>query len=119
MSKSFSFGREAERRAGIYFLDKGYTIRERNYRFQKAEVDLIVENKDFLVAVEVKARSSSYYGTPESFVHAKKIKLLIMAMDAYAQKYRLDLEIRFDIMSYTCQNGRWDHNHIENAFYPF
>lgn len=119
MSESFSFGREAERRAAIYFLDNGYTIRDRNYRYQKAEVDLIIQNKDFLVAVEVKARSSAYFGAPESFVNAKKIKLLIMAMDAYAQKYHLDLEIRFDIMSYTYHNGQWIHNHIENAFYSF
>lgn len=119
MSESFSFGREAESRAAIYFKNNGYIIRERNYRYQKAEVDLIAENEEFLVAVEVKARSSTYFGTPESFVNSKKIKLLVMAMDAYARQHHLDLEVRFDIMSYTCQNGQWSYQHIENAFYSF
>ena len=72
MSDSYAFGIEAEKRAGNYFLEKGFTILCQNYRYQKAEVDLIVQKNDLLVAVEVKARSSTYFGAPSSFVSRKK-----------------------------------------------
>ena len=42
MSISYNFGQEAEKRAADYFRSLGYQILERNYRYRKAEVDLIV-----------------------------------------------------------------------------
>ena len=42
-----------------------------------------------------------------------------MAIDAYIQKNDLDVEVRFDIISYLVENGKWTREHIENAFYPF
>jgi putative endonuclease len=42
-----------------------------------------------------------------------------MAIDAYIQKNDLDVEVRFDIISYLVENGKWNREHIENAFYPF
>ena len=58
MTKSHLLGAEAERRALRYFLAKNYRLLEKNYRFQKAEVDLILLKEDVLVVVEVKARST-------------------------------------------------------------
>ncbi|MGB2085735.1 MAG: YraN family protein [Flavobacteriaceae bacterium] len=119
MSKSFAFGKEAEARAEKYFLAQGYTILERNYYYGKAEVDLIVQKDALLVAVEVKARHSDYFGPPESFVSQKQINRLITAIDAYIQKRDLWVEVRFDILSFTLKNGQWQQKHIENAFYSF
>ncbi|MDC1081167.1 YraN family protein [Flavobacteriaceae bacterium] len=45
---------------------------EQNYRYRKAEIDIIAIQDDFIVVVEVKARSSSFFGSPESFVTKKK-----------------------------------------------
>ena len=42
-----------------------------------------------------------------------------MAIDAYIQKNDFDGEVRFDIISYLVENGKWIREHIENAFYPF
>ena len=42
-----------------------------------------------------------------------------MAIYAYIQKNDLDVEVRFDIISYLVENGKWIREHIENAFYPF
>ena len=72
MSASHYFGQEAEERAANFYHTLGYLIREKNYRYRKAEVDLIVQKEDLMVAVEVKARSSLYFGSPESFVSQKK-----------------------------------------------
>ncbi len=52
----------------IFLKKKGYEILARNYRFLKAEIDLIAHYQNTLVVVEVKARSSSFFGAPQSFV---------------------------------------------------
>ena len=56
---------------------------------------------------------------PESFVSRKKIDLLVMAMDAYAQQNNLNLEVRSDIITYLVENGTWTRDHVNDAFYPF
>lgn len=119
MSTPYDFGQEAERRAAVFYHAQGFQILEQNYRYRKAEVDLIVRKENLLVAVEVKARSSNYFGTPQSFVSQKKIRLLVMAIDAYIQQRNLTVEVRFDIMSYTLERGKWQQEHISNAFYSF
>ena len=50
---------------------------------------------------------------------AEKIQLLVMAIDVYIQKNDFDGEVRFDIISYLVENGKWIREYIENAFYPF
>ena len=52
----------------IFLKKKGYEILARNYRIIKAEIDLIAHYQNTLVVVEVKARSSSFFGAPQSFV---------------------------------------------------
>ena len=49
----------------------GYEILKQNYRYRKAEIDIIARKDNFIIVVEVKARSSSFYGAPESFVSGK------------------------------------------------
>ena len=119
MSDAYAFGQMAEKKAALYFKKKGFRVLAKNYRYRKAEIDLIVQKNDQLVAVEVKARSSKSFGAPCSFVSSKKINLMIMAMDAFVHLRKLDVDLRFDIMSYTLAGGKWHLEHLENAFYPF
>ena len=76
MSESYTFGQIAEQRAVTYLKKTGYEIVEQNYRYRKAEIDIIARKDNFIIVVEVKARSSSYYGAPESFVNRKKFSCL-------------------------------------------
>ncbi len=119
MSIPHAFGREAEKRAADYFKSNGFSILAKNFRYQKAEVDLIVQKEAQLVAVEVKARSSNFFGDPETFVSQQQIKRLVMAIDAFVLERNLDVEVRFDIMAFTVVNEQWQMNHIKDAFYPF
>ncbi len=57
-----------------YLIKQGYQILERNYRYQKGEVDILAKKDDALVAVEVKTRTGNYFGHPHEFVKQKKIK---------------------------------------------
>ena len=119
MSNSYNFGQEAEKCAADYYRNLGFQILQKNYRYRKAVVDLIVQKDNLLVVLEVKARSSTYFGDPQSFVSKKKIQLLVMATDAFIQQRDLAVEVRFDIISYTLERGEWKLEHLPNAFYPF
>ena len=114
-----TLGTAAEDFATHYLKRKGYRIRKRNYRYLKAEIDIIAELDNILAVVEVKARTTHIYGTPESFVSPKQIGLIVTASNHYIEQESLDMEVRFDVLAILRQNGKWEANHIENAFYPF
>ena len=96
---------------------KGYTILETNWRDYKVEVDIIATDKDELVIVEVKTRSTDYFGDPEDAVGPAKSRNLIRAAEAYIEQNDLDMDVRFDIVSIILKNGKAVIRHIEDAFY--
>ncbi|WP_300673429.1 YraN family protein [Soonwooa sp.] len=117
MSEHYDFGKRAEDAACAFLEAKNYQVLERNFRFQKAEVDIIAKQNNVLVIVEVKARSDNHFINPEEAVNKKKMKLLIMAADAYCQKLNEELEVRFDIISVLkSKEDTLEIQHIENAF---
>ena len=99
-------------------LEKSYSIVEKNWRYLKAEIDLIAQKDDVIVFVEVKTRSSANYGDPESFVSDKQQKMIINAAHQYIMKNDIESEARFDIISIVISNKKEDIKHIEGAFYP-
>ncbi|GFD78576.1 MULTISPECIES: YraN family protein [Tenacibaculum] len=119
MAQHNELGKKGEQLAIDYLVKNGYTIVEKNYYFQKAEVDIIAQKKDVLVVIEVKTRSTSYFGNPQDFVNSKKIKLLVTAIDNYVNERGLDVEIRFDIIAIIKQRNEFVIEHIEDAFLYF
>ncbi|PHN99232.1 endonuclease, partial [Rhodobacteraceae bacterium 4F10] len=105
MAQHNELGKKGEQLAMDYLVNNGYTIVEKNYRFQKAEVDIIAQKEETLAVVEVKTRSTAYFGNPQDFVNPKKIKLLVTAIDDYVTKNDLDVEIRFDIIAVVKQRS--------------
>ena len=55
MAQHNRFGNEAEEKALEKKKKKGYTLLEKNYRYGHAEVDLLMQKKEKLICVEVKA----------------------------------------------------------------
>lgn len=119
MAKHNELGSFGEELAVDFLLQKGYKILARNWRFQKAEVDVIAQKKDILAAVEVKTRSTNDFGDPQDFVNSKKINLLVKAVDEYVQQKDLDVEVRFDIIAITTNNKKLEIEHLKDAFYHF
>ncbi|MDT7831502.1 YraN family protein [Flavobacteriaceae bacterium S356] len=119
MSKHYELGKKGEQLAVDLLIAKGYTVRERNWRFQKAEVDIIAQKENVLAVVEVKTRSTSEFGNPQDFVSQKKIKLLVCAVDEYIQQHDLDIEVRFDIIAITKEDHQDKVVHLEDAFLHF
>ena len=112
-------GRKGEVLAVESYQKQGFTILKRNYRFGRAEVDIIAQKENTLAVIEVKWRSNTYFGDPQSFVSKKQQLSLITAADHYVNSNGLDVNVRFDIVSIVCQQPKIDIQIIENAFYPF
>lgn len=112
-------GKKGEQLAVNYLIEQGYGIRCRNFRFEKAEVDIIAEKDGILAVVEVKTRSTSDFGNPQDFVKPKQIQNLVKAVNEYVISLDLEVEVRFDIIAITKQGGSFDIEHLENAFYHF
>ncbi|MDH7912284.1 YraN family protein [Winogradskyella sp. SYSU M77433] len=119
MAQHNELGKKGEQLAVDFLLKNSYEILERNYRFDKAEVDIIAQKDDILAIIEVKTRSSIDFGNPQDFVKPKQIKNLVKAVDEYITENDLDVEARFDIVAIVKENSKFQIEHLENAFYHF
>lgn len=119
MASHNDFGRKGEELASELLLKKGYTILRRNYRYLKAEIDIIAKMGNTLAVVEVKYRSSDHLQSITASINQKKIKLLIMAADHYVQQNDLDVDVRFDIITVLGQSTGYKMEHLEEAFSPY
>jgi len=119
MSFNKDLGNKGEEMAQEFLKNKGFEILETNWTYQRAEVDIIVQQANLLIFVEVKTRSTDYFGRPEEAVHQKKQKLLAKAADAYLKINELEQEVRFDIIAIIHNKTKTLIRHIEEAFFPF
>jgi putative endonuclease len=117
MASHNDLGKKGEDIAAEYLLGQGHDIIIRNYRYQKAEVDIISRYQAMIIFTEVKTRSTSKFGYPEESISTKKKELLREAMDFYLTENNIKEESRFDIISIVIDKGAPDIHHIEDAFY--
>jgi putative endonuclease len=92
----------------------------RNWRYLKAEIDIICKDPETneLVFVEVKTRSSDEFGQPSEFVTIKQQKMIISAAHQFIVSNEREEEARFDIISIVLlPNGKQELEHIKDAFY--
>ena len=68
MAEHNELGKQGEEIATTYLLKQGYIILDVNWRAGRNEKDIIAKDKDFLVIIEVKSRSSSTFNEPGSQV---------------------------------------------------
>ncbi len=111
-------GKEGEEEAVRFLTERGYCIRHRNWRSGRKELDIVAEQAGELIIIEVKTRRNKLFGTPEESINENKIRRIVSSTDAYLRKYKLDLPVRFDIISLTGHEPPLEIEHITNAFYP-
>lgn len=117
MEKTLTVGKKAENKAAHYLIEQGYEILERNYRFKKTEIDIIVRKDNLLVFVEVKARSSNSYGHPEDFLQSDQEERIREGATNYQEKIGWNKAIRFDIFAVEfIRTQGFNITHIEDAF---
>ena len=118
MGDHISFGAAGEKAAVEYLKEKGYEIKEQNWQFGRFEIDIIAMHSDLIIFIEVKSRSGTYFEQPYQAVTQKKQEFIIKAADAYIEKYEIEDEARFDIISIVKKYDRFEIDHIVDAFYP-
>lgn len=107
-------GTQGEAIAKGYYESSGYEVLEKNYRYRRAEVDLIVlKEEELLVFVEVKNRSRKDFGEPESFVSDAQQNRIKEAAEEYIYGINWKKDIRFDIV---CVDGSGGMEVFEDAF---
>ncbi len=82
------------------------------------EIDIVAKDRDTIVFVEVKARSSTEYGTGEEAITPQKKEKIINAAKACLQYKGEDQPCRFDVISILFDKRKRvkEINHIEDAF---
>lgn len=119
MAKHIDLGKFGEELASLYLEKLDYRIVERNWRFKKAEIDIIAYDREVLVFIEVKTKSYDYYGKPEESISEYKMNLLIDAASQYMVQKDHQWEIRFDIISIIVDNSEEPIvSHYKDAFFP-
>jgi len=94
-----SLGKKGELMAQKFLRQKGLKIIATNFYTPRGELDIIAQEKDELVFVEVKTRTSELFGKPEEAVDKRKQeKLQKLAEFFLAQHSRQNSPIRFDVV---------------------
>ncbi len=119
-------GDQGEEIAADYLKAQGYVILDRNYRYQRAELDLVCfePSEDAsaggeLVFAEVKTRSGLGYGRPEEAISSSKQRHLVRAAQAYLYERRLEsAPCRFDVISILLrEDDEPEIEHFKRAFW--
>ena len=113
-------GANGELIAKNFLVNKNLKFIKNNFRYERAEVDLIFEDErnKLLIFAEVKTRRNKEFGEPEESVNYSKqnqIKKAAMGFVSENEKYA-DYDLRMDIVSVFLSQGKAEINHIENAF---
>lgn len=99
MSDKIKTGNKGEKLAADFLTKKGFEVIARNWRFKRAEIDLIITRDNWIIFVEVKTRSSVAFGEPEEFVDEIKYRNMFDAAEEYVYANNWHGHIRFDIVS--------------------
>lgn len=116
MAQHNELGKRGEDAAANYLQQLGYKIIERNWINRKYEIDIIACDKEYIIFVEVKTRSSNKWGNPEEAISDSKIRKIVAAADFYVKEKEINLPIRFDVISVIWNNDKSTINHIDDAF---
>lgn len=117
MAEHNELGKLGENLAAEYMQKQGWYIRDKDWRYNGTDIDLVCIDEDdtILVFVEVKTRSTDEYGRPSEAVDAKKRRNIVNAATAYITMHRKEnRQIRYDIISIVGPEFKIEH--IENAF---
>ncbi|MEX0601097.1 MAG: YraN family protein [Rhodothermales bacterium] len=140
-------GDRGEDIAASFLEAQGYVILDRNYRFRRAEIDLVClepsnrsssdsspadkpPSRPFcggadpsaageIVFAEIKTRSGLGYGHPEEAVSAEKQRHIVRAARAYLRERRLQTApCRFDVIAIVLRGDRDPEiEHFKRAFW--
>ena len=111
-------GNHAENLALKYLQKNHLNLIESNFSCRYGEIDLVMQDSDYLVFVEVRHRKSQRFGGALASVDARKQNKLRRTAEYYLIRHKkTDCPCRFDIL---CVDGNLSaptYDWIHNAFY--
>lgn len=116
MAANKVLGFHGEEAAARFLVMRGYNIVERNWRGGLYEIDIIAKKRGVMVFVEVKTRSSEQWGFPEENVDEEKVRHILAAANAYVHINKIDMALRFDIISVVREGDVYKVRHFLDAF---
>lgn len=113
--KNKETGAKGEAIAQEYLKKQGYEIIATNKRFSRfCEIDIIAKDKDTLVFVEVKTRSSDFCGSPFEAITKTKYENIKTGLFSYLQETKIKHKsFRIDAVS-VILNPVVKINHLKN-----
>jgi putative endonuclease len=111
-------GELGERAARKHLKRLGLKFLTANFRTDRGEIDLVMRDRDCLVFVEVKARSSENWGRPAAAVdRERRYRLTRAALDYLRLLRNPKVKTRFDIVEVLLRDGKvGEVRHLANAF---
>lgn len=120
MARSKLSGAWGEALAAEYLRKKRYTIVAAGYHCRFGEIDLIAQDKKYLVFVEVKLRKSADFAKAMEYVDRRKQDRIRVTASMYLSQYPTKLQPRFDVIEIYAPEGTAtchpEIRHMEDAF---
>ena len=120
MGRNNLSGAWGESLAAEYLRKKHYRVVAAGYRSRFGEIDLIVENRKFLVFVEVKLRKTDSFALAREYVNGPKQNRIRTTAEIYLSENPTALQPRFDVIEIYAPQGVTTAkpviNHLEDAF---
>jgi len=115
--KSRKKGEAGESAAERYLLARGFRILQRNYYYDRGEIDLVAEDGPVLVFVEVKARASGSHGTAEESITPEKEHFLKRTAEGYLLEHKIEgRPCRFDLIAVEWEEKKPVIRHVKDIF---
>jgi putative endonuclease len=118
MPRHLRYGVLGERAAKKHLKKAGLKFLTANFRSDRGEIDLVFREKDCLVFVEVKTRSSEEWVRPASAVNRERRQRLTRAALDYLRLLKNPpVKLRFDIVEVLLEDGTVrEVRHLPNSF---
>ena len=103
-------GNAAEDKACEFLVEQGLSLRCRNYRTRRGELDLVMQDGNTIVCIEVKYRKQQRFGSAIEFVTAKKLHRIRAAFEFYLLDNNLNptsTSLRIDVIAIDGSNLQW------------
>ncbi|MFH0905363.1 MAG: YraN family protein [bacterium] len=92
-------GRQGEDQAARFLEAQGYRIVSRNLTTRFGEIDLVAQDQGVLVFVEVKARSTTEFGTPAEAVTLAKLAKIRRVIADFVAHSHWSGPVRFEVVA--------------------
>lgn len=113
-------GMRFEEAAAVWLAARGWQVIERNVRFKRKEIDLVIRRGDVIAFVEVKGRQGAGYGRPVEAVTWKKRREIESVARWWVERNGAEtLSYRFDVIGVLADQRRvLQIEHLEDAWRP-